>query len=92
MECFDRELVNRKAFELSRWRGGRYRVVRSYIHAVEDLAKYFRRLPDRLGPNHIREYQVQLFRDCKLSAGSISSVMIADESVEPAPKCLTELI
>ena len=45
--------------------------VRSYIHAVEDFAKYFHRSPDRLGPNHIREYQVHLFRDCKLSAGTI---------------------
>src|SRR5271169_5631149 len=45
--------------------------VRSYIHAVEDFAKYFRRSPDRLGPNHIREYQVHLFRDCKLSASTI---------------------
>ena len=45
--------------------------VRSYIHTVEGFAKYFRRSPDRLGPNHIREYQVHLFRDCKLSAGTI---------------------
>ncbi len=45
--------------------------VRSYIHAVEDFAKYFRRSPDRLGPNHIREYQVHLFRDRKLSAATI---------------------
>ena len=45
--------------------------VRSYIHAVEDFAKYFRRSPDRLGPEHIREYQVHLFRDCKLSPGTI---------------------
>ena len=45
--------------------------VRSYIHAVEDFAKYFHRSPDRLGPNHIREYQVHLFRDCELSAGTI---------------------
>jgi site-specific recombinase XerD len=45
--------------------------VRSYIHAVEDFAKYFHRSPDRLGPNHIREYQVHLFRDRKLSPGTI---------------------
>jgi integrase/recombinase XerD len=45
--------------------------VRGYIHAVEDLAKYFRRSPNRLGPEHIREYQVHLFRDCKLSPGTI---------------------
>ena len=46
--------------------------VRAYIHAVEDFAKYFRRSPDRLGPGHIREYQVHLFRDCKLSPGTIA--------------------
>src|ERR1700756_593908 len=45
--------------------------VRAYIHAVEDFAKYFHRSPDRLGPEHIREYQVHLFRDCKLSPGTI---------------------
>src|SRR5438105_7099208 len=45
--------------------------VRAYIHAIEDFAKYFHRSPDHLGPEHIREYQVHLFRDCKLSAGTI---------------------
>src|SRR5260370_5377015 len=45
--------------------------VRAYIHAIEDFAKYFHRSPDRLGPEHIREYRLHLFRDCKLSAGSI---------------------
>ena len=45
--------------------------VRAYIHAIEDFAKYFHRSPDRLGPEHIREYQVHLFRDCKLSPGTI---------------------
>ena len=44
---------------------------RSYIHAVEDFAKYFRRSPQRLGPEHIREYQAYLFRERKLSPGTI---------------------
>ena len=44
----------------------------AYIHAVEDFAKYFHRSPDRLGPDHIREYQVHLFRDRKLSPGTIA--------------------
>jgi site-specific recombinase XerD len=40
---------------------------RSYIHAVEEFAKYFHRSPDQLGPDHIRGYQVHLFCDRKLS-------------------------
>jgi site-specific recombinase XerD len=43
---------------------------RCYIHAVEDFAKYFHRSPERLGPEHIRQYQAYLFRERKLSAGT----------------------
>ena len=45
--------------------------VRSYLHTVEDFARYFHRSPDRLRPDHIREYQVHLFRDRKLSPGTV---------------------
>jgi hypothetical protein len=45
--------------------------VRSYVHAVEEFARYLRRSPDQLGPDHIREYQVHLFRDCNLSPRTI---------------------
>jgi integrase/recombinase XerD len=38
-----------------------------------DFSKYFHRSPERLGPSHIREYQVHLFRDRKLSPGTIQS-------------------
>jgi integrase/recombinase XerD len=45
--------------------------VRSYVHAVEEFARYFRRSPEQLGPDHVREYQVHLFRDRKLSPRTI---------------------
>ena len=40
---------------------------------MEDFAKYFHRSPERLGPSHIRQYQAHLFRDRKLSPGTIQS-------------------
>lgn len=46
--------------------------VRSYVHAVEDFARHFGRSPDQLGPDHVREYQVHLFRDRKLSARTVA--------------------
>jgi len=35
--------------------------VYTYLHAVEDFSRYFHRSPDRLGPDHIRQYQAHLF-------------------------------
>jgi site-specific recombinase XerD len=43
----------------------------SYIFAVEDFAKYFHRSPERLGREHIRQYQAYLFRERQLSPGTI---------------------
>jgi hypothetical protein len=51
--------------------------VRSYIHVIEDFSKHFHRSPDRLGPDHIRQYQAHLFRDRKLLAGTIISYVAA---------------
>ena len=45
--------------------------IRTYIHAIEDFARYFGRSPYRLGPEHIRQYQVHLFRERKLCAGTV---------------------
>ena len=29
-----------------------------YLQTIEDFARYFKRPPDQLGPEHIRQYQV----------------------------------
>ena len=45
---------------------------RAYLFGVEQFAKYFQRPPDQLGLDHIRDYQVYLFRVRKLQPASIS--------------------
>jgi len=47
-----------------------------YIRTVEDFAKRFKRSPDRLGPEHIREYQAELFKK-KLSPGTVTQRLAA---------------
>jgi len=42
--------------------------IRYYIRTVEDFARHFNRPPDRLGLQHIREYQAELFQKQKLFA------------------------
>ena len=34
---------------------------RIYLHVISDFAKHFRRSPDTLGPEQIRQYQLHLF-------------------------------
>ena len=45
---------------------------RSYLHAVEEFARHFGRSSEQLGLDHVRQYQVHLFRDRKLSARTIA--------------------
>src|SRR2546430_16904547 len=44
---------------------------RYYIRKIEAFARYFQCSPDRLGPQHIREYQAHLFAKRKLSPGTV---------------------
>ena len=46
--------------------------VRTYVRTIEDFARYFKRPPDQLGPEHIREYQAYLFRERKLDANTVN--------------------
>lgn len=45
---------------------------RAYIHAMKDFSAYFKRPPDQLGPEHVREYQVYLLRERKLSPNTVN--------------------
>ena len=50
---------------------------RRYIRFIERFAKHFHCSPDRLGPQHIREYQAQLFTVRKLTPGTVTNHLCA---------------
>jgi site-specific recombinase XerD len=50
---------------------------RCYIRTVEDFSRRFKCSPDGLGPEHIREYQAELFKKRKLSPGTITQRLAA---------------
>ena len=45
---------------------------RAYLLGVEHFAKHFQRAPDQLGLDHIRDYQVYLFRVRKLQPATVA--------------------
>src|SRR5262249_24142204 len=51
--------------------------ISSYIRTIEDFARYFRRPPDQLTPEHIREYQAHLFRERKLAESTVTQRLAA---------------
>jgi site-specific recombinase XerD len=44
----------------------------TYLSAIADLGRHFARPPEELTPEHIREYQVHLFRDRHLAANTVA--------------------
>jgi site-specific recombinase XerD len=46
--------------------------VSAYIQTIQDLARYFKRPPDQLGPEQLREYQAYLFRERKLAPNTVN--------------------
>ncbi len=45
--------------------------IRPYLYAVEDFARYFGKSPDKLDQEHLRQYQLHLLNDCKLTVETI---------------------
>ena len=51
--------------------------VRSYIRAVEEYARYFKRSPEKLGLDEIRSYQAHLIGKRKLAANTVAQRLAA---------------
>ena len=45
--------------------------IRGYLGAVEQFARFFGKPPDRLGPDHIRQWQAHLLHERKLAVGTV---------------------
>src|SRR6516165_8284642 len=50
---------------------------RGYLGAVERFSRYFGKPPDRLGPDHIRQYQAHLLHERKLAVGTVVNQVAA---------------
>jgi integrase/recombinase XerD len=50
---------------------------RCYMFAVQHFAEHFHRSPDQLGPEHIRQYQIYLLRERKLSPKTVAQRVAA---------------
>src|SRR4029453_14839796 len=46
--------------------------IRPYLYAVEDFARFFGKSPDKLGQEQLRQYQLHLVNDSKLTVETIS--------------------
>src|SRR5262249_51269316 len=70
------ELRKRMLEELQR-RNYSPQTIRPYLYAVEDFARYFGKSPDKLGQQHLRQYQLHLLKDRKLTVETISGRIAA---------------
>ena len=51
--------------------------IRAYIRTVEHFARHFHCSPDKLGPDHIRQYQAAMFRTWKLAPNTVTQRLAA---------------
>ena len=69
--------LRQKMLEELQRRDYSHRTAKTYVRIVRDFAAYFHRPPDKLGPEHIRQYQAYLFQSKKLSTASVSQYVSA---------------
>ena len=51
--------------------------IRYYIRTVREFAAYFRKSPDQLGVEELRQFQLHMLRDRKLASGTVENRMTA---------------
>jgi integrase/recombinase XerD len=51
--------------------------IRIYLHSVAEFAQHFRKPPDQLGPEHIRQYQLFLMKEKQVSLSSYIQMVCA---------------
>jgi site-specific recombinase XerD len=51
--------------------------VKGYLRIVRNFAEYFHQPPDKLGPDHLRQFQAHLFQDRKLDPGTVQQYVAA---------------
>jgi site-specific recombinase XerD len=51
--------------------------IKAYVRIIQEFAQYFHRPPDKLGPQHLRQYQAYLFQARKLEAGTVQQAVAA---------------
>ena len=59
--------LRERMLEELRLRNFTLRTIRTYTGAVADFARYFHQSPDKLGPEHVRIYQLYLLNERKLA-------------------------
>jgi integrase/recombinase XerD len=69
--------LRRKMLEELQLRNYSPNTQRAYIRCVADFAKHFEAAPDRLGPEHVREYQLFLVQRKKLSWSPFNQTVCA---------------
>src|ERR1700684_1151719 len=51
--------------------------IRIYLHSVAEFAEFFRKPPDQLGPEDIRQYQLFLMKEKQVSLSSYIQMVCA---------------
>src|SRR5882672_5277205 len=67
--------LRRQMIEEMQLRGYAQSTIEGYVHAIGQLARHYRRFPDKLEEDEVRRYLLYLTLDKKIARGSFSVVL-----------------